>query len=84
LCSSAPNGRWCCTTRTALEGDRVKKGQFLLQIDPASPRAAARSTEASMLALSRDVESARANLEQARLDFRRAEENHLGRIRSAS
>ena len=68
-------------TRLAVEeGDKVKKGQFLLQIDAASPRATARSTEASMLALTRDLESARANLEQARLDFRRAEENHRGRI----
>src|SRR4029450_13347403 len=29
------------------EGDRVTKGQFLLQIDPVSPRATARSSEAS-------------------------------------
>ncbi|HLA78327.1 MAG TPA: biotin/lipoyl-binding protein, partial [Vicinamibacteria bacterium] len=38
------------------EGDRVSKGQFLLQIDPANPRAAARSTEASMQALLRDLD----------------------------
>ncbi len=62
------------------EGDRVKKGQFLLQIDPVSPRAAARSSEASMQALLREVDSARARLEQARLDDRRAEENHAARI----
>ena len=29
------------------EGDRVRKGQFLLQIDSANPRAAARSSESS-------------------------------------
>lgn len=62
------------------EGDRVRKGQFLLQIDPANPRAAARSSEASMQALLREVDSARARLEQARLDSRRAEENHSARI----
>ncbi len=62
------------------EGDRVKKGQFLLQIDPVSPRAAARSSEASMQALLREVDSARARLEQAGLDARRAEENHAARI----
>jgi HlyD family secretion protein len=62
------------------EGDRVRKGQFLLQIDPANPRAAARSSEASMQALLRDVDSARARLVQARLDSRRAEENHRGGI----
>lgn len=62
------------------EGDRVRKGQFLLQIDPVSPRAAARSSEASMQALLREVDSAGARLEQARLDARRAEENHAARI----
>ncbi len=35
-----------------------RKGQFLLQIDAANPRAAARSTEASMQALLRDLDSA--------------------------
>ncbi|HET7293413.1 MAG TPA: efflux RND transporter periplasmic adaptor subunit [Vicinamibacteria bacterium] len=62
------------------EGDPVKKGQFLLQIDPANPRAAARSSEASLQALQREVESARANLAQARADFERAERNHQALI----
>jgi HlyD family secretion protein len=62
------------------EGDRVKKGQFLLQIDAANPRAAARSSEAFMQALLRDLDSAKASLGQARLDFRRAEENHRANI----
>src|SRR5262245_49156853 len=68
-------------TRLAVEeGDRVRKGQFLLQIDPVNPRAAARSSEASMQALLREQDAARASLEQASLDLRRAEENHRGRI----
>jgi HlyD family secretion protein len=62
------------------EGDPVKQGQFLLQIDPANPRATAESTEASVQGLLRDAESARANLEQARADFRRADENHRAKI----
>jgi HlyD family secretion protein len=62
------------------EGDRVRKGQFLLQIDAANPRAAARGSEASMQALLREVDSARAQLGQAQVDFRRAEENHGARI----
>jgi len=62
------------------EGDRVYKGQFLLQIDQVNPRAAARSSQASMQALSRDLDSSRASLEQARIDFRRAEENHRAGI----
>ncbi len=51
------------------EGDRVKKGQFLLQIDAANPRAAARGSEASMQALLREVDSARAQLGQAQIGF---------------
>ena len=72
-------------TRLAVEeGDRVRKGQFLLQIDATNPRAVARSTEASMAALDRELDSARAELEQARIDFRRAEENHQGGIISTA
>ena len=62
------------------EGEAVKKGQFLLEIDPANPRAAARSSEASMQALLRDVESARANLELAKSDYDRARANFEARI----
>jgi HlyD family secretion protein len=58
------------------EGDVVKKGQFLLQIDPANPRAAARGNEASLQALQREVESARASVIQAHADFERARKNH--------
>jgi HlyD family secretion protein len=72
-------------TRLAVqEGDRVRKGQFLLQIDPANPRAMARSTEFSMQALLRDLDSARAAYEQARADFRRADGNHRAGILSES
>ena len=39
------------------EGDRVKKGQFLLQIDPRNLRTAVQRTEASLAA-------ARSNAEQ--------------------
>jgi HlyD family secretion protein len=62
------------------EGDRVRKGEFLLQIDAVNPRAVARGTEASMEALRRDLDSARASLGQARLDHRRAEENYKAGI----
>ena len=62
------------------EGDAVKKGQFLLEIDPANPRAAARSSEASMQALLRDVESAKANLELAKNDYERARANFEAKI----
>ena len=62
------------------EGDRVAKGQFLLQIDPVSPRATARSSEASMEALRREVDAARATLAQARVDLARADANYKARI----
>jgi HlyD family secretion protein len=62
------------------EGDVVKKGQFLLQIDPASSRAAARGSEASIQALLRELDSARASLAQARADEARAASNYQARI----
>ena len=72
-------------TRLAVEeGDRVAKGQFLLQIDAVNPRAAARSNEFSMQALRGDVESARAALAQARDDLRRAEGNYKAGILPAA
>src|SRR5258708_19501327 len=72
-------------TRLAVqEGDRVRKGQFLLQIDPVNPRAMARSNEFSMQALLRDLDSARANEQQAGADFRRADGNHRAGILSES
>jgi len=62
------------------EGDEVKKGQFLLEIDPTNQRAVARSSEYSMQALLREVDSARANVELARADFARARENYEAKI----
>ncbi|MBK5256043.1 MAG: efflux RND transporter periplasmic adaptor subunit [Vicinamibacteria bacterium] len=68
-------------TRLAVkEGDSVQKGQLLLQIDATNARAGARSMEASVLALVRELDSARTNLEQARDDFERAEESHKASI----
>ncbi|MEW6367636.1 MAG: efflux RND transporter periplasmic adaptor subunit [Acidobacteriota bacterium] len=62
------------------EGDLVKKGQFLLQIDPVNPRALAKSTEFSTQALRKELDSARFNFEQARADAERAEANHAAGI----
>lgn len=62
------------------EGDVVKKGQFLLQIDSVNPRAFARSTEFSMEALLRDLDSSRFNRDQSRADAERAEENYKAGI----
>jgi HlyD family secretion protein len=66
------------------EGDRVRKGQFLLQIDAVNPRAAARSNEFSMQALREELESSRAALSLARDDLRRAERNYEAGILPAA
>ena len=72
-------------TRLAVEeGDRVRKGQFLLQIDAVNPRAAARSNEFSMQALREELESSRAALLLARDDLRRAERNYQAGILPAA
>jgi HlyD family secretion protein len=74
------------------EGDRVEKGQFLLQIDQAQYRASALSSEANLQSLLHDRDAARANLEQATYDFEKAQrsfdgalipESELQRTRSA-
>lgn len=57
------------------EGDEVRKGQLLLQIDSTNPRAVARSTEFSMQALREELDSTRFNRDQARADAERAEAN---------
>jgi HlyD family secretion protein len=68
-------------TRLAVEeGDPVKKGQFLLQIDPVNPRAAARSNEYSLQALREEVASARTSLTQARTDLQRIVRNYQAGI----
>jgi len=64
------------------EGDIVKKGQFLLQLDSANYRATARGSQSSMEALQKELDAAGANLEQAKADFTRAERNHAAGILS--
>ena len=63
------------------EGDRVKAGQFLLQIDPVAAESAVRRDEASVAAAKTAVEqsrsqvaSARANLDLARRNLRRQQD----------
>ena len=58
------------------EGDFVKKGQFLLQLDAVNYRAGARSSEFSMQALQKDLDAARFNSEQAKADLARASKNN--------
>ena len=57
------------------EGDWVRKGTLLLEIDPVRSRAAVESLKASLQATSQDFETAKARLDQAKSDFNRAKAN---------
>jgi len=57
------------------EGDRVKEGQFLLQIDPRNLRARVQSGEASVGAARSQAEQFKLALESARASLRLAEDN---------
>jgi HlyD family secretion protein len=66
------------------EGDFVKKGQFLLQLDAVSYRTGAKSSEFSMQALLKDLDSAKFNADQAKADLDRAEKNNSAGILAAA
>ena len=57
------------------EGDRVKRDQFLLQIDPRNLKTAVQRTEASLAAAKSQMEQLRLALESARVAVKQAEEN---------
>jgi len=57
------------------EGDVVKKGSFLLQIDQKQLAASAKGAAASLQALFSDRDAARANAVEARNSFERAQKN---------
>jgi HlyD family secretion protein len=70
-------------TRLAVkEGDRVKKGQFLLEIDPTRARADVAGASAGAEASQADLATAAARLSQAKLDFDRAQANFKAGILS--
>jgi HlyD family secretion protein len=62
------------------EGDHVKRGQLLLQIDRAQLAAQAQGREASMEAMRHDLDAARANAAQAKFDADRAKQNFQAKI----
>jgi HlyD family secretion protein len=57
------------------EGDRVKSGQFLLQIDPRNLRTRVQSSEAGVLAAQRSLDSMRVAVETARTQLLLAQQN---------
>lgn len=68
-------------TRLAVrEGDRVKAGQFLMEIDPRSARASTDATQAGLQAAQSDYTSSQANLLQIKADFDRAKANRAAGI----
>src|SRR5215212_2505376 len=66
------------------EGDVVKKGTFLLQIDQKQLAASARGAAASLQALFSDRDAARANAVEARNNFERAQKNFAQKISPAA
>ena len=57
------------------EGDNVKQGQFLLQIDPRNLQTAVNSREASLLASRSSIEEAKRTLENTRLALKTSQDN---------
>lgn len=64
------------------EGDHVKKGQLLLQIDRAQLAAQAQGRAASLEAMRHDLDAAKATAAQAKFDYERANQNFQGKILS--
>jgi HlyD family secretion protein len=56
------------------EGDRVKKGQFLLQIDPRSLRSAVQRSEASLQAARSTADQLKLALDSARVSLQQAQD----------
>ena len=66
----------------AHEGDRVTRGQFLLQIDQNRAAAEAAGSSAALRASMSDLDSVKATMKQAELDFERARRNYEAHIAS--
>jgi len=58
------------------EGDRVEKGDFLLQIDKAQYEASADSSKANLQSLLHDRDAALSSLEQARYDYEKSRRSY--------
>jgi len=58
------------------EGDRITKGQFLLQIDPRNLRTAVQRTEASLAAARSTMQGLQLSLDTARTSLKQAEDNY--------
>jgi HlyD family secretion protein len=68
------------TNLAVKEGDHVKKGQLLLQIDRVQLAAQAQGREANLEAMRHDLDAAKSTAAQAKLDYERAQRNFKGNI----
>jgi HlyD family secretion protein len=68
------------TRLTVKEGDIVKEGQFLMEIDPSRTKAAVEGLDAALKGSLADLDSAKARLDQSRADNVRAEANRKAGI----
>ena len=68
------------TNLAVKEGDHVKKGQLLLQIDRVQLAAQAQGREANLEAMRHDLDAAKSTTAQAKLDYERAQRNFKGNI----
>jgi HlyD family secretion protein len=57
------------------EGDRIKAGQFLIEVDPRNLRNAVQRTEASLAAAQSQIASLNVSLEAAKTSLKQAEDN---------
>jgi len=64
------------------EGDKVNRGQLLLQIDRAQLAAQTAGRESALAAMRSDLAAQRATVDQARRDFQRAKQNWDAKILS--
>jgi HlyD family secretion protein len=64
------------------EGDKVNRGQLLLQIDRAQLAAQTAGRESALAAMHSDLAAQRATVDQARRDFQRAKQNWDAKILS--
>ncbi len=62
------------------EGDRVRKGEFLMQIDRVALQASADSSKAALDALFSDRDAARATLERSRIEFDKSRASYASGI----
>src|SRR5262245_45857431 len=60
---------------TVLEGEKVKKGQLLLEIDPRNLETAVQNREASLATARSQLDQTRASIENSKVSLKQAQDN---------